>query len=110
MSYHPGMTAETANASDLASYLREHALRFGTFTLASGATSTYYIDVRRASLSGRGAVLIADGILDLLEREGMTPDAIGGMDMGATPIAAAVGLRAHPMVAIEHIYACHAFS
>lgn len=77
----------------LHAYLRMHALTFGDFTLASGAKSPYYVDVRRVSFLGEGAQLVADGILDLLASERVGFDAIGGMDMGATPIAAAVAMR-----------------
>lgn len=68
--------------------VRELALEFGDFTLASGKKASYYLDCRKVTLDPRGANLIAAGILELLE--GQLPDAIGGMAIGADPITAAV--------------------
>jgi len=73
----------------LIALVRQKALRFGTFTLTSGKTASYYLDGKQVTLDPRGAALIADGILDLLVQDGM-PDAIGGMAIGADPITAAV--------------------
>lgn len=72
----------------LIALIREQALQFGDFTLASGMKASFYLDCRKVTLDSRGAVLIAEGILDLL---GMNlPQAIGGMAIGADPITAAV--------------------
>ena len=73
----------------LTALIRQKALRFGTFTLASGKKATYYLDGKQVTLDPEGARLIAEGILDLLNRDGL-PDAIGGMSIGADPITAAV--------------------
>ena len=72
----------------LASLVKEHALRFGDFTLASGKKAHYYLDCRKVTLDGRGAQLIGHGILDLLAED--MPDCIGGMAIGADPITGAV--------------------
>ncbi|NMC20590.1 MAG: orotate phosphoribosyltransferase [Thermogutta sp.] len=67
----------------------QRALRFGQFTLASGKTSTYYLDGKQVTLDGEGARLIGEGLLDLF-RETEMPDAVGGMSIGADPITSAV--------------------
>jgi orotate phosphoribosyltransferase len=69
--------------------LRRDALERGTFILASGRRSHYYVDGRRVTLSAEGAGLIAAGILELLEP---LPEvgAIGGLSIGADPIVGAV--------------------
>ena len=72
----------------LISLIREHALEFGDFTLASGKKASFYLDCRKVTLHPRGANLIAEGILDLFGDE--LPDAVGGMAIGADPITAAV--------------------
>ena len=72
----------------LIALVREQALEFGDFTLASGKKASFYLDCRKVTLDSRGANLIAEGILDLLH--GQLPDAIGGMAIGADPITAAV--------------------
>ena len=72
--------------------VKEFALSFGDFTLASGAKASFYLDCRRLTLSGEGANQIAAGVLELL-RDNL-PDAVGGMAIGADPITAAVITRA----------------
>jgi orotate phosphoribosyltransferase len=66
-------------------------VRFGEFRLASGRTSSYYCDGKLVTFSPQGSLLIADAIL--AELEGIDLAALGGMDMGATPIVSAVALR-----------------
>ena len=74
--------------SALVTLVREKALKFGDFTLASGKKASFYLDCRRITLDSRGANLIAEGILELLGDQ--LPDALGGMAIGADPITAAV--------------------
>jgi len=69
--------------------IREKALKFGQFTLASGKKATYYLDGKQVTLDPAGSRLVAEGILDLLDPNDM-PAAIGGMSIGADPITAAV--------------------
>ncbi len=73
---------------DLISVVRDKALRFGDFTLASGKKASYYLDCRQVTLDPVGANLVSEGILDLLGDD--YPDAVGGMAIGADPITAAV--------------------
>ena len=74
-----------ADRERLIAILKRDALKVGQFTLASGRSSHYYIDGRRVTLGAEGALLIADGVLDVLADH---PDvqAIGGLTMGADPI------------------------
>lgn len=72
----------------LIALIKEHALEFGDFTLASGRKASFYLDCRKVTLHPQGANLIAEGILDLLGDD--LPDAVGGMAIGADPITAAV--------------------
>jgi orotate phosphoribosyltransferase len=80
-----------ARHPELASLLERKSLRRGNFVLASGRSSTYYIDGKLTSMDPQGATLIADAIL--AEIRDLTVDAVGGMDMGATPIVGAVATR-----------------
>jgi orotate phosphoribosyltransferase len=79
--------------------VREKALRFGTFTLVSGKTASYYLDGKQVTLDAAGARLVAEGILDTLGDA--MPDAVGGMSIGADPITGAVvtmaGVRGVPL-------------
>lgn len=77
----------------LVELLAERSFRVGDFTLASGARSRFYVDARTTTLSAEGQALI--GVLGLraLDDESVTPDAIGGLTMGADPIAYAMAHR-----------------
>ncbi len=72
----------------LIALVKEKALRFGDFTLASGKKAKYYLDGKQITLDAAGARLIAEGILDLLGSP--LPKAVGGMAIGADPITAAI--------------------
>jgi orotate phosphoribosyltransferase len=72
----------------LVALLKRDSLRLGSFTLASGRASHFYIDGRKVTLSAEGAALIAEGVLDLLA-EDPTIAAVGGLTMGADPIVGA---------------------
>lgn len=88
------MGAVDASTSDLAAahatlveQLREHALVLGEVTLTSGATARYYVDAKRAILRPAGFGALAALLADQLGRWGAT--AVGGMTMGADPVACA---------------------
>jgi orotate phosphoribosyltransferase len=72
----------------LIALLKRDALRTGTFTLASGRTSHYYVDGRTVTLSAEWAAEVGAGVLDLLSDLPQV-DAIGGLTMGADPIVGA---------------------
>jgi orotate phosphoribosyltransferase len=74
----------------LADLIRQKALKFGNFILASGKKATYYLDCKQVTLDPRGAQWVGEGILDLLAALGPLPQAVGGMAIGADPITAAV--------------------
>ena len=68
--------------------LQREALKRGTFTLASGRTSHYYVDGRKVTLSAAGAALIGAGVLGRLA-DRPEVQAVGGLTMGADPIVGA---------------------
>ena len=72
----------------LKALVREKALRFGDFTLASGKQASYYLDCRQVTLDSQGARLVGEGMLELLGDD--LPDLVGGMAIGADPITAAM--------------------
>ncbi|ODR97318.1 orotate phosphoribosyltransferase [Methyloceanibacter superfactus] len=71
--------------------LRERAFKRGRVVLASGKESDYYFDMKPAMLDPDGAGLMADLILQ--ELQGVTADAVGGLEMGAVPLIAPVAMR-----------------
>jgi orotate phosphoribosyltransferase len=67
----------------------------GRVTLASGLEADYYLDLRRVTLEHRAAPLVGDVVLDLLDEHGLLDgeqavQSIGGLTMGADPVATAV--------------------
>lgn len=73
--------------------IRDEAVFHGDFTLSSGRKATYYIDLRKLSLDHRAAPLIGDVLLDLIA-DLPDIDAVGGLTLGADPLANAVMHRA----------------
>jgi orotate phosphoribosyltransferase len=70
--------------------LRARSVRTGDFVLASGARSSYYIDARLTTMSGSGQLLIGRRGLAEIDAQGWTPDAVGGLTLGADPVAYAI--------------------
>ena len=73
----------------LIDFITRDAVFHGDFTLTSGKKASYYIDLRRISLDHRVAPLIGQVMTDLIA-DIPDVDAVGGLTMGADPIAAAV--------------------
>lgn len=72
--------------------VHRHCMRYGDFTLASGRKSKYYYNGKRITLRPSGAKLIGETLVDVVLASGA--DAVGGPELGAVPIALAVGLAA----------------
>ena len=73
--------------------LAERSFRIGDFTLASGSKSRFYVDARTTTLSAEGQALIGVVALAALGDAGLEPDAVGGLTLGADPIAYAIAHR-----------------
>ncbi|MCK9247414.1 MAG: orotate phosphoribosyltransferase [Solirubrobacteraceae bacterium] len=71
----------------LVTALRDHALILGEVTLTSGATASYYVDAKRAILLPEGFRALGELVAAEAELRGAT--AVGGMTMGADPVACA---------------------
>jgi len=70
--------------------LLERSVRRGDFVLSSGQHSSYYIDCRLTTMSARGMVLIGRMGWEAIRRMGWRPRAVGGLTMGADPVAYAI--------------------
>jgi orotate phosphoribosyltransferase len=77
----------------LLALLKERSFRLGTFRLASADTSNYYIDGRMTTVSSKGAFLIGETIYE--RTHNLSIDAIGGLAVGAVPLATAAVVAYH---------------
>src|SRR5688500_20392092 len=77
----------------LRALLVERSVRLGDFTLASGARSAYYVDARRTTMCAEGQFLVGKLGLELVRREVPDISHVGGLTMGADPVAYAIAHR-----------------
>jgi orotate phosphoribosyltransferase len=77
---------------ELVALLKSRSFKTGDFTLSSGKKSKYYIDARRTTMSAAGLDLIGALGLDALRELGWSADAVGGLTLGADPVAYAIAL------------------
>ena len=84
------MTSPSQDKLELAQLVSELAIVHGKVTLSSGIEADYYVDLRRATLHHEAAVLVGKVMLDLLSDAELSPDAVGGLTMGADPVATAM--------------------
>ncbi|MBA2459008.1 MAG: orotate phosphoribosyltransferase, partial [Gemmatimonadales bacterium] len=75
--------------------LVERSVKQGDFVLASGQRSSYYIDCRPTTMSAEGMVLIGRLGLDAIRRADWRPQAVGGLTMGADPVAYAIAAASY---------------
>ena len=68
----------------LVDHLLAHSVRTGTFTLKSGRSSSWFIDAKQTACRPDGIILVADAMLAVLPDD---VNAIGGLTMGADPVA-----------------------
>ncbi|MEN8113636.1 MAG: orotate phosphoribosyltransferase [Actinomycetota bacterium] len=86
------MSPDSTPKRRLVEHLREHAVRTdGPFTLRSGAVSDWYIDARQTTFDGPGAIAAGEAVLDVLA---LDVTAVGGLTMGADPVAIATAVAA----------------
>src|SRR5438876_2373861 len=82
--------------TELSDLLRTKSVFHGNFTLSSGARSNYYVDCKLTTLDPKGAWLVGQAMHTLIRREekarAVMLDAVGGLTMGADPIALALGM------------------
>jgi orotate phosphoribosyltransferase len=79
-----------SDLDQLTQLLLSRSVRHGDFLLASGRRSSYYIDARPTTMSAHGLTLIGRAGLAAIRAAGWVPQAIGGLTMGADPVAYAV--------------------
>ena len=77
----------------LKALLVERSVRVGDFTLASGAKSDYYVDARTTTMHAEGQVLVGKVAYQAIRDAGLAPTHVGGLTMGADPVAYAIAHR-----------------
>jgi orotate phosphoribosyltransferase len=85
----------------LVALLAARSARRGTFTLASGRVSDFYVDCRLTTMSPDGLVLVGPLAFELVQSSGWEVDSVGGLTMGADPVSYAIAyasaLRGSPL-------------
>jgi orotate phosphoribosyltransferase len=74
--------------------IRKLSYREGDFTLASGKKSGFYVDLKATTLHPEGAYLIGEVAFEVIQKNGLKVDAVGGLTLGADPLATAISLAA----------------
>jgi orotate phosphoribosyltransferase len=73
---------------ELLQQIKDKAVVHGRVTLSSGLEADYYVDLRRITLDGAAAPLVGQVMLDLTDD--LDYDAVGGLTLGADPVAASM--------------------
>src|SRR5919109_537254 len=84
------MSTQPSLEQRLRTLLLDRSVTRGDFTLASGRRSTFYIDARRTTMSGEGLHVIGALALERFATRGWTPQLVGGLTLGADPVAYAI--------------------
>lgn len=83
----------SAELAALDRLLLERSVKRGQFVLASGRSSNFYVDCRLTTMSAEGLNLIGRLGLAALREKGWAPRGIGGLTMGADPVAYAIAAQ-----------------
>jgi len=93
--------SKSASRARLAEIVRKRSFGRGEITLASGRKSNFYFNLKPTMLDPEGAALLAELTFEALKDDGL--DYVGGLEMGAVPIAGALAqlswLKGHPIAA-----------
>ncbi len=80
-----------AKRARLLEIIKQRSLRFGDFVLRSGKRSNFFLDGKGTTLSAEGAALVGEVVFDAIRD--LDVDAVGGLTLGADPIATAVSVE-----------------
>jgi orotate phosphoribosyltransferase len=85
---------------ELCRLIKKLSYREGDFTLASGKKSNFYVDLKATTLHPEGAYLIGEVAFRVIQQSGLKVEAVGGLTLGADPLATAISLaaRAHGVI------------
>jgi len=71
----------------LRQHVLEHSVKHGEFVLKSGATSTWFLDTKQTACRADGILAVTDALIEVFGADLDGIDAIGGLTMGADPLA-----------------------
>ena len=86
----PAMISTATELDQLREILKKKSVQFGTFTLVSGQTSDVYVDCKPTTCDPRAMPLIGRLCLQKMDEKKWFPEAVGGLTLGADPIAFAI--------------------
>jgi orotate phosphoribosyltransferase len=93
--------SKSASRARLAEIIRKRSFGLGEVTLASGRKSNFYFNLKPTMLDPEGATLLAELTYEAIKDDGL--DYVGGLEMGAVPLAGAVAqlswIKGHPIAA-----------
>ncbi|MDU6491172.1 orotate phosphoribosyltransferase, partial [Bradyrhizobium sp.] len=93
--------SKSASRARLLEIIRRRSFGRGEVTLASGRKSDFYFNLKPTMMDPEGATLLAELTYEALKDEGF--DYIGGLEMGAVPLAGAIAqiswIKGHPIAA-----------
>lgn len=96
---HKKPVLESLSSEETSERLRQLILKLsyreGSFTLVSGKKSDFYIDLKATTLHPEGAALLGELSVLRVQEAGLAAEGVGGLTLGADPIATAVSLAAH---------------
>lgn len=79
-----------AELATLKEILLKNSVRFGEFTLVSGQKSDVYVDGKLTTCRAEAMPLVGRAFLRKMAAQGWEPEAVGGLTLGADPIACAI--------------------
>lgn len=81
----------------LRDHVLEHSVKTGEFVLKSGAFSSWFLDTKQTACRADGIIAVTDAVIEVFGDDLRTIDAIGGLTLGADPmaygVAAVLGIR-----------------
>lgn len=84
MSQSPELPPLSPTLEAVRRHVLEHSVKRGEFTLKSGATSSWFLDTKQTACRPDGIIAVADAMLEIIPGDAT---AIGGLTMGADPVA-----------------------
>ena len=81
------LPALSSTLDRLRTHVLEHAVKTGDFVLKSGARSNWFLDTKQTACRADGIIAVTDAIVEMFGDELGKIDAIGGLTVGADPMA-----------------------